>query len=197
MALSIDQVAELCHEQNRAYCALIGDDVARPWHEAAAKIRQSAVDGVLHAIRAPNHNPRESHENWLAFKEANGWRYGIMKNEATKEHPCFMPYDDLPEDQKAKDYLFLGVVSSLMACNAIASLRTSPPTDDEHDAGPEKSDPDFAEVDEADTPAPVNDDEVDLGDPEEDAGPAAPENSDDDHPSVKPKTKSRGKAKKG
>jgi hypothetical protein len=39
--------------------------------------------------------------------------YGEVKNTETKEHPCFMPYDHLPVEQKSKDYLFKQIVNSL------------------------------------------------------------------------------------
>ena len=29
-------------------------------------------------------------------EEADGWKYGPVKDPEKKEHPCFVPYDDLP-----------------------------------------------------------------------------------------------------
>ena len=56
-----------------------------------------------------------SHESWLAFKEADGWVYGKVKDEVLKTHPCYVPYDELPEAQKFKDTLFnLTVKSCIM-----------------------------------------------------------------------------------
>lgn len=36
-----------------------------------------------------------------------------MKNAETKEHPCFVPYEELPPEQQAKDHLFKEIVGSL------------------------------------------------------------------------------------
>ena len=61
----------------------------------------------------PDAPPSASHESWLAVKEADGWKYGEVKDPENKEHPCFVPYEQLPEEQKAKDHLFKAVVEAL------------------------------------------------------------------------------------
>ena len=42
-----------------------------------------------------------------------------MKNPETKEHPCFVPYDELPEAQKAKDAIFGAVVRGVLAHHGV------------------------------------------------------------------------------
>jgi ryanodine receptor 2 len=32
-----------------------------------------------------------------------GWTYGIERNDALKQHPCLIPYEELPEIEKAYD----------------------------------------------------------------------------------------------
>ena len=32
-----------------------------------------------------------------------GWVYGAARNDATKEHPCLIPYEDLPDSEKEYD----------------------------------------------------------------------------------------------
>jgi hypothetical protein len=49
----------------------------------------------------------------MAQKLAEGWKLGPVKNPEAKEHPCLVPFDDLPVEQKVKDYLFRGVVRAL------------------------------------------------------------------------------------
>ena len=63
----------------------------------------------------PGSEPSHSHEEWLKEKAATGWKYGPVKDLAKKEHPCFVPYDELPPEQKAKNALFVGVVNALRA----------------------------------------------------------------------------------
>jgi hypothetical protein len=61
----------------------------------------------------PDAGPAASHESWLAEKEATGWKYGPVKDADKKEHPCFVPYNELPPAQQSKDYLFRAIVHGL------------------------------------------------------------------------------------
>lgn len=110
----IEATAAVCHEVNRAYCESQGDRSQPAWDDAPEWQRASAINGVRFAIENPTAKPSDSHESWLAEKAADGWKYGPVKSPETKEHPCFVPYDELPQAQKAKDYLFLGVVRALL-----------------------------------------------------------------------------------
>lgn len=111
--MSPAEIAKVCHEVNRAYCQAIGDDSQKPWDQAPEWQRQSAVTGVRFIQENPDAKPSASHDSWLAEKERDGWKYGPVKDEGKKEHPCYMPYDQLPVEQKAKDYIFGAVVCSL------------------------------------------------------------------------------------
>lgn len=111
-----ESIAKVCHEANRAYCAALGDHSQKPWAEAPAWQRQSAVTGVQFVIANPDAGPDASHNSWLAEKQAAGWNYGARKDEANKLHPCFVPYDALPAEQKVKDYIF-GAIVRAMASN--------------------------------------------------------------------------------
>jgi hypothetical protein len=43
------------------------------------------------------------HEVWARQRLADGWRYGPRRDDANKEHPCLVPYEQLPESQKTYD----------------------------------------------------------------------------------------------
>ena len=43
------------------------------------------------------------HEVWAQNRIAQGWTYGEERNDALKHHPCLVPYEDLPEIEKAYD----------------------------------------------------------------------------------------------
>ena len=73
----------------------------------------SAINGVKFHQENPDAGPSHSHENWLKEKEADGWVYGSVKDETHKMHPCMVPYDELPGEQKLKDTLFIAVVRAL------------------------------------------------------------------------------------
>lgn len=111
--MRINDIARLAHEVNRAFCASIGDHSQVAWHEAPEWQRQSAVSGVRFNIGNPDAPPSATHDNWLRDKAADGWVYGLVKDPAKKEHPCMVPYDHLPPEQRTKDYLFQAVVRAL------------------------------------------------------------------------------------
>lgn len=110
--------AELAHEANRIYCAAIGDHTQKPWSEAEFWQQQSAIDGVKVALGGAT--PGQQHQAWMADKIADGWTLGAVKDPKAKTHPCLVPYQDLPQEQRAKDSLYQGVVRAM--ANALGSL---------------------------------------------------------------------------
>ncbi|MBR5013792.1 MAG: Ryanodine receptor Ryr [Bacteroidales bacterium] len=43
------------------------------------------------------------HEVWAQSRMEQGWTYGEERNDALKHHPCLVPYEELPEIEKAYD----------------------------------------------------------------------------------------------
>ena len=43
------------------------------------------------------------HEVWAAARLNEGWRYGAKRDDERKEHPCLVPYSELPESEKEYD----------------------------------------------------------------------------------------------
>lgn len=107
------EIAMVCHEANRGYCASLGDLSQPSWEDAPDWQKESAIVGVCHAIENPNAQPSASHESWLEKKKDDGWKYGPTKDPEKKEHPCFVPYEQLPQEQKSKDFIFLAVARAL------------------------------------------------------------------------------------
>lgn len=106
----VDKIAKACHEANRAYCNAMGDSSQVPWEEAPEEIKRSAVMGVMAHMMNPELTPEQSHNHWMEVRKVNGWTYGTVKDLEKKTHPCMVPYEMLPREQKAKDYLFASVV---------------------------------------------------------------------------------------
>jgi hypothetical protein len=104
-----EQIARITHEANRAYCMTIGDHSIPAWDTAPDWQKESAVNGVKYAFENST-SPEQSHENWLKEKESKGWKYGELKAPELLEHPCMLPWDKLPEEQKVKDSLFLAII---------------------------------------------------------------------------------------
>lgn len=43
------------------------------------------------------------HEVWAQSRIEQGWTYGEERSDAAKTHPCLIPYEELPEVEKAYD----------------------------------------------------------------------------------------------
>ena len=125
--LTREEVAQICHEANRAYCLAIGDDSQLPWEECPDWQKESALMGVdLHAS-GEDHGPEVSHESWMAQKLADGWVYGEVKDAEKKEHPCIVPFADLPVEQQAKDYIFAAIVRTAVSFVESEEEKVPPP----------------------------------------------------------------------
>lgn len=111
--MTTEDIARIAHEVNRAYCRSLGDNSQPQWSDAPEWAKSSVRNGVeFHA--GGDHGPEASHASWMEQKTREGWTYGPVKDPAKKEHPCFLPYEDLPQEQKSKDFLFRAVVLLLL-----------------------------------------------------------------------------------
>ena len=43
------------------------------------------------------------HEVWAETRIRQGWTYGEQRNDELKTHPCLIPYEELPEEEKEYD----------------------------------------------------------------------------------------------
>ena len=43
------------------------------------------------------------HDTWAASRISQGWTYGKQRNDEKKTHPCLVPYEELPEEEKEYD----------------------------------------------------------------------------------------------
>jgi ryanodine receptor 2 len=58
-----------------------------------------------------------AHEVWARQRLDQGWRYGPRRDDANKEHPCLVTYDELPESEKDVDRQ--AVITTLKAIVAL------------------------------------------------------------------------------
>jgi len=46
---------------------------------------------------------KSNHDQWARQRLSDGWRHGPRRDDSSKEHPCLVPYEDLPEAEKEYD----------------------------------------------------------------------------------------------
>lgn len=46
---------------------------------------------------------QNTHEVWATQRLKDGWSYGRDRNDHDRLHPCLVPYNELPEEEKEYD----------------------------------------------------------------------------------------------
>lgn len=111
--MKVEDIAHVCHDANRAYCASLGDHSQPPWEHAPEWQKKSAVQGVQAKLKKPDMTPEQQHASWMELKLSEGWVWGRVKDINSKQHPQLVPYEQLPLEQKLKDALFGAIVLAL------------------------------------------------------------------------------------
>ena len=65
-----------------------------------------------------------AHDLWAAQRLAQGWKYGLQRDDARKLHPCLVVYADLPESEK--DYDRVAALGTLKAILQLGYQITPP-----------------------------------------------------------------------
>ena len=112
--VDVEKIARVTHEANRAWCLAHGDTSQTSWDEAPEWQRESAMSGVRFHLANPDAGPDASHNEWMRHKQNEGWVYGPEKVPELKQHPCMVPFTELPAQQQAKDRLFRSIVHALI-----------------------------------------------------------------------------------
>ena len=111
---SIEDVAKIIHQANKALCESQNDLSQKDYEEAEQWQKDSAIDGIKYFINNPNTPASALHQKWMDIKIADGWKYGEIKDAEKKTHPCILPFERMPRNQQAKDYMFIALCKALM-----------------------------------------------------------------------------------
>lgn len=109
------EIARIAHQANKAICEAFGDKSQKDWEEAAGWQQLSAEAGVQFVRDNLDASPSAQHDAWMNDKLNDGWRYGPVRDPDNKLHHCLVPYEQLPPEQRAKDYVFRAVVLALLS----------------------------------------------------------------------------------
>jgi hypothetical protein len=88
-------------------------------------IDTSAVNLSPEILQLTERLAEHAHDVWGRKRLAEGWTCGSKRDDAKKEHPCLVPYADLPETEK--DYDRGAAMETLKAILALGYSLTPPP----------------------------------------------------------------------
>ncbi len=74
--------------------------------------RRAGMKAAIKNALTTDTTPEQSHINWLAAQEALGYKYGTEIDRVNLLHPCMVPYEQLPAEQKLKDDMFVAIIKS-------------------------------------------------------------------------------------
>jgi len=112
-AEAIQKVAQVMHETLRAWQKANGQAPAPSWSRAPKWMKDASVASVAWRVSNPNAPASAQHDQWIAQKKADGWKFGKEKDAKKKTHPMMIPYGDLPTLEQRKDALVNAVVDAL------------------------------------------------------------------------------------
>lgn len=110
----VEAIAKRAYDTNRAHNTFGGVTVSdnTPWDQAPQETKDMMIKIILEHIKAPivQGTGEESHNRWVKSMIDNGWVYKAgPKDPVNKTHPLLKEYEELPEADRAKDYLFKAV----------------------------------------------------------------------------------------
>ena len=80
----------------------------------------SLVDLPESLIQLSERIAENVHEVWAKARIDEGWTYGEKRDDIHKKHPCLVPYDELPEEEKEYDRN-----TAMTSCTLAASIAGS------------------------------------------------------------------------
>jgi hypothetical protein len=110
---NVAAIAQVMHEAIRAWQKTNGQSPAPPWSRAPKWMKDSSAASVAWRLANPSAPASAQHDQWLAQKKADGWKFGKAKDAKKKTHPMMIAYAQLPEFEKRKDALVHAIVDAL------------------------------------------------------------------------------------
>lgn len=111
MEMKIEQIGKICHEANRALRATLNEPDNGPWEELSEARRNGVTDGVKYFYNLWQRGVRQGpivsellHANWVCSMVAQG----------ETNHTNLVPYSQLSDEQRSKDFLFCGICATFI-----------------------------------------------------------------------------------
>jgi hypothetical protein len=66
-----------------------------------------ALPSLVHDLSAMYELTKNVHDLWAQQRIAEGWQYGPARDDVKREHPCLVPFDELPISEQEYDYTLI------------------------------------------------------------------------------------------
>jgi hypothetical protein len=126
-----DSLAEHLQESNRQQADVIGAKLKAvgccvaplsDWSEPLFEFTTGEIERLA----------RLEHDRWMNGRVRDGWRYGARRDDAAKTHPCLVPYEELPADERDKNCHAVRQLPDLLARVGFRVLRLRSPLSQGH-----------------------------------------------------------------
>lgn len=112
--VTLETIARVCYEANRAWSETQGDIGASTWEQASSWRKDDAIYGVRFFRDNPLAKAEALFEKWVKEMESTGWKYGAKEDYARLENPHMVPFLCLPLKHQAKAHLYKRIVEALL-----------------------------------------------------------------------------------
>lgn len=143
-----EQIARSVHADHVAHSATPGVGLHRPWEQLDDADRESSrasADGIVAGLAGAGYRlvplarwdaapepldgevrdslARAEHERWRAEREAAGWMYGRVRDDALRQNPLLVQWADLPADAKERNREAVDLIPAQLARAGVALVR--------------------------------------------------------------------------
>lgn len=115
--MTLEQIAELCHETVRTHARICGHFEDKEWSKLPITMQAQIMEAVkrctekLGQTRDPAAAGIGIHNMQMAQMLKAGWRYGDRYDAEAKESPSLLPFDELDADRQNEAFLFAQTVA--------------------------------------------------------------------------------------
>lgn len=110
--MKIVGLANVCHAAIRAFSETMGDFTQAPWEHSPAWHQSVMVECVTFVVSKAS-DVNQIHEYWCDQMEKRGWKYGLVLNNDTKEHPNLKKFNDISFEEQLKYAIFMANVIAI------------------------------------------------------------------------------------
>ena len=107
----VEKIAKLIYECCRIEAEIMERRIVpEEWSKRDSAFREQFVEHVAQYLTSPEKplpTPKAAHDSWMESYKAMGWKYGPIRDPEAKTHPDMVPYEELPQDERDKDEIFL------------------------------------------------------------------------------------------